>query len=125
MKNREFNRLFVPLSSDPFQWFASGRKRWELRRYGRQYTTDHVILGRTVELRKGYSNRESVLWGTIVDVRRAPGIRDFFRQVPFAEVIPVAGSEEEAIQMATKILALTDAQSQEVLGFCVELRQKS
>jgi ASC-1-like (ASCH) protein len=111
------NRLFVPLSAEPYQWFSSGQKHWELRRYGRQYTERHVWPHRTVELRHGYSDPNRSLWGTIVAVQRAENLKDFFDQVPYTQVIPSANSLKEAIITAKKILGLSSEQSGPVLGF--------
>src|SRR5258708_2524794 len=71
------DRLFVPLADQPFAWFRSGHKKWELRRFGRQYTLKHVRVGRRVELRRGYRGPD-VLWGEILDVVEANGVDDFF-----------------------------------------------
>jgi ASC-1-like (ASCH) protein len=108
--------LFVPLADQPFAWFRSGRKRWELRRFGRQYTPKHVRVGRRVELRRGYKGPE-VLWGEIVEVIQANGIEDFFSKVYFKEVVPVAESREDAVEIATKILNV-EADTR-LLGFAV------
>src|SRR5438445_4843431 len=73
------DRLFVPLASEPFDWFLGGRKRWELRRFGRQYTHVHVKIGRPVELRRGYSSKQ-VLCGQITNVVQADGLCEFFQK---------------------------------------------
>lgn len=112
------DRLFVPLADGPFRWFASGEKSWELRRLGRQYTPKHLAPGRRVELRRGYSNTTSVLWGRISDVREAPGIEAFFELVDYRKVVPTAKSRAEAVQMATDILGAKDDR---VIGFAVDL----
>ena len=83
-------RLFVPLSSEPYSWFLSGEKRWELRRYGRQYTVAHVREGRQVELRLGYRSQQQSLWGHIVRTVEANSLDSFFKEVPFRLVIPIA-----------------------------------
>lgn len=108
----------MPLAGEPFRWFQCGQKRWELRRYGRQYTERHVIAGRSVELRHGYSSDVS-LWGRIDRVITADSVKKFFELVPFREVIPLADSVEEAIAIANRILG-TDGQGP-VLGFKVKL----
>jgi hypothetical protein len=91
------NRLFVPLSSEPFNWFRSGQKRWELRRYGRQYTPAHLTPGRRVELRRGYRSQEDALWGRVAHMVEATSLAAFFEKVPFHLVIPIARSREEAL----------------------------
>jgi hypothetical protein len=110
------DRLFVPLASEPFNWFCSGRKKWELRRFGRQYTPKHVRVGRRVELRRGYRGPDA-LWGKILDVIEANGVDDFFDKVPFEEVIPVATSREHAIKIATGMLRVNT--NIPLLGFAV------
>src|SRR5262245_24971523 len=89
------DRLFVPLAKQPFAWFRSGQKKWELRRFGRQYTRKHVRVGRLVELRRGYKGPDA-LWGEILDVVEANSVDDFYNKVHFKEVIPVANSREHA-----------------------------
>ena len=115
-------RLFVPLASAPFDWFRSGRKRWELRRYGRQYTTRNIMPGRTVELRRGYGSQTDVLWGTVTQTVTAGSLSEFFDRVPYELVIPTAKDKSEAVSIATSILRLAPEQSTALLGFEVTLR---
>ncbi len=115
------DRLFVPLASAPFAWFQSGKKRWELRRHGRQYTSDHVCPGRAVELRRGYSDPDQALWGIVADVHKAGSLEAFFRRVPRREVLPEAGSYAQAFADACRILGIVDAAATPVLGFQVAL----
>jgi len=114
--DRVEDRLFVPLAEEPFNWFCSGQKKWELRRFGRQYTLKHVRVGRRVELRRGYRGPDA-LWGKILDVVQANSMDEFFNRVPFEEVIPVATSREHAIKIATDILGV-DLKTP-LLGFAV------
>lgn len=111
------DRIFVPLASEPFLWFASGRKRWELRRLGRQYTPRHLVPGRRVELRRGYSDKKSALWGTLTEIRQAPSIAHFFDDVDFREVIPNALDREDAVRIAVQILG---EEHTPVIGFRVD-----
>ncbi len=115
-------RVFVPLAKEPFRWFAEGHKKWELRRYGRQYTERHVKAGRHVELRHGYSSNRS-LWGVITDTVKAKSIRDFFARVDYGVVIPTAKSREEATQIAERILNIPENAEVPVFAFRVELRK--
>jgi hypothetical protein len=108
--------LFVPLANQPFAWFRSGRKRWELRRFGRQYTLEHVRVGRRVELRRGYRGPDA-LWGEILDIMLANGLEDFFSKVYFKEVVPIAESREDAVKIATEILNVES--NTPLLGFAV------
>jgi hypothetical protein len=110
------DRLFVPLADEPFGWFRSGKKKWELRRFGRQYTRKHVRVGRRVELRRGYKGPDAI-WGEVLEVMEASGVVDFFNKVDFKEVIPVAESREHAIRIATDILRVDP--NTHLLGFSV------
>lgn len=123
MNQSSRSRLFIPLASAPFDWFQSGRKHWELRRYGRQYTEKHVAPGRSIELRKGYSDPTKALWGTVVRTVRAGSLRQFFEKVPFGLVIPPARTQEEAISMSATILGISECEEIDLLGFEVTLRR--
>lgn len=116
-------RLFVALAREPFSWFESGQKLWELRRYGRQYTEKHVKTGRAVELRKGYACPDRALRGVISHVRQASCLREFFENVPYSEVIPTAVSREDAILRASRILAIPLDSQIAVLGFRVDVQR--
>lgn len=120
-KDRDERRLFVPLSSGPYEWFCSGRKTWELRKLRRQFTPKHVRLGRRVELRRGYSSKRDALWGTIVEVVQAEGLDEFFSKVPFRQVIPEVHSLSEAKEVATRILSIKEPRSEALLGFKVSI----
>ena len=113
------DRLFVPLASGPFNWFLSGRKLWELRRYGRQYTERNVRVGRFVELRKGYNSHETI-WGKVAEIINANSINEFFEKVPFNYVIPIAQSTNDAIEIASNILG-KDKDNSAFLGFNIEI----
>lgn len=113
----QIKRLFVPLASQPFRWFESGEKRWELRRFGRQFNDKRVCIGREVELRRGYSTQDSI-WGEINSVVVADSIADFFKKVPFSEVIPIAENLHGAVQIAQQIIGNSD---QKVIGFRVDI----
>jgi hypothetical protein len=69
-----------------------------------------------VEFRRGYRGRE-VLWGEIVAVIEADNIEEFFRKVPFREVIPTASSVEEAIAISSGILKVEA--NTPLLGFAI------
>jgi hypothetical protein len=121
----KIDRLFVPLARDPYDWFRSGDKKWELRRRRGQFTERHVYSGRRVELRLGYSDRERAAWGIISAVVTANDLQSFFRVVPFREVIPAACSVEEAIECTSEILSLSPNKHVPLIGFRVELDRKS
>lgn len=114
------DRLFVPLAADPYSWFANGSKRWELRQSRGPWTTAHVRERRRVELRHGYRDPSSALWGTIAEVRVWDSIDACFASLPFDTVIPPAISREAAIRQASDILAM-EPRAGAVIGFRVEL----
>lgn len=115
------SRLFVPLSSAPFDWFASGEKLWELRRYGRRFNTAQLQVGRPVELRRGYNTCDSI-WGAVDTVVIAESISEFFQKVPFKQVIPTAEDVTTAVEIATDIIGSDD---QKVIGFRVSTNAES
>lgn len=88
---------------------------WELRRFGRRFNDKQLRIGRTVELRRGYSTPDSI-WGEIANVIIADNITEFFKKVPFKEVIPVAESLGSALEIAHRILG---SENQKVIGFRV------
>lgn len=121
MSSEEVDRLFVPLAAGPFSWFQSGKKTWELRRCGRQYTDKNIRLGRRVELRMGYTDPGRALWGVIVNIEQAATVSEFFKKVPYELVIPVATSLAEAVTLTSSILGLQPDNCGPVLGFEVDL----
>jgi hypothetical protein len=114
-------RLFVPLSIKPYEWFLCGRKAWELRKCARQFTPDHIRIGRPVELRLGYARPERSLWGQIVDVVIADSLADFFDRVDWRQVLPDSIDREHAERSAREILRLDANDSRPVIGFRVDL----
>lgn len=96
--------LFVPLSTEPFRWFQSGKKTWEMRRARGAFLPARLTLGRPVTLRRGYSTSDN-LHGTIGTVIDGQTIQEVFNRLFYwFELIPVASSESEAIDMCSKIL---------------------
>lgn len=97
-------RLFVPLSQDPFSWFAGSKKTWELRRARGQFTERHIYPGRPVELRLGY-NTNKKLWGVINKVITGNSIDSVLTKIgDFQSVIPTATSLLDATEKAHRIL---------------------
>lgn len=97
-------RLFVPLSQDPFLWFANNKKTWELRRARGQFTERHIYPGRPVELRLGYSTNKK-LWGVINKVITGESIESVLAKIgDFQSVIPIASSLADAAEKARTIL---------------------
>lgn len=123
MVEKNNKRLFVPLSNGPYSWFQSGMKKWELRKYGRQYTEKHVYVGRAVELRRGYSNPMDALWGEIEMVEFSNNLISFFDVIDFALVIPTATSKQEALSLAASILNIQVDQPRKLIGFKVKIRR--
>ncbi|MFH1173946.1 MAG: hypothetical protein V1725_02330 [archaeon] len=95
-------RLFVPLMTAWFEAFTSGRKTYELRGYGRQYTEKNVYPGKEVELRKGYSGAS--LHGTIGEVVIG-SLDDILEQVPYRAIMPDARTRSEVKENAQALLA--------------------
>lgn len=98
-----YERLFVPLASEPFNWFLSGQKKWELRKADRQYTKKYVYKGRMVELRKGY-NTDEKLFGQVDNVVESVSLEGIFEKASFKEIIPIAKNKSEAISISLEIL---------------------
>lgn len=106
------DRLFVPLKTEHYRNFEQGDKRWELRGVNDQYNCETVRLGRTVELRRGYSTGDS-LWGEIT-------ARDTFRDlhsVEYYQQITPGKSKAEFLQSAEELLG----QYEEYIAFRVAL----
>lgn len=51
-------RLFVPLKSEPFEWFRSGKKEWELRGISTRFNPDTVRKGPQGRAEEGVQRRE-------------------------------------------------------------------
>ena len=100
-------RVFVPLSTIPYNWFKNGNKKWELRRYSRQYTEKNIVKNRLVELRCGYSNKEKAIWGIITDFYIYKNIESIYQNINFKEITPEALNEIEAIETSKEILNIT------------------
>lgn len=112
----------MPLASEPYRWFQSGRKHWELRKNARQFTERHVRPGRSVELRLGYRDSQSAIWGEIVEVVSAPSLRVFFQQVDWRTVLPECLNMQNAIETAQRILNLPEGTSVPVVGFKINVQ---
>ena len=94
------DRLFVPMCRRQFLLFQSGRKTFEVRQRGRQWTKQFVTQGRRVEIRLGYSKAYKALWGMIGLVYEVSSIDELFKEVPFKKVMPVAAGLGTAKQLA-------------------------
>jgi hypothetical protein len=118
------DRLFVPLATDPYRWFESGVKQWEVRRMTGSFSLEHVRLGRLVELRRGYSTPDSI-WGHVAGIVVAESLADLYRKVPYLQVTPLAASLDEALAVASKILGIDPDQATALIAFRVECDRSS
>lgn len=118
------DRLFVPLASLAYSWFASGDKQWEVRRLGRGFSLNHVRVGRRVELRRGYSTPDSI-WGTISQVVTAESLEDLYQKINFAEAIPSAVDVGEAIVQTGLILRTDPREPLGIIAFRVMLDEQA
>ena len=88
------NRLFVPLSTEPFLDFKERGKQYEVRSCERGFSEKFVYSGRKVELRKGYSGES--LWGVIGEVVTG-SLEDIFDKVDYRLIEPGFDSIEDSI----------------------------
>jgi hypothetical protein len=93
----------IALPPETFRWFAEGGRRWEVRRYGRDFIERFVYPGRAVELRRGH-RPDDALTGRIASVVVAEDLAALFAQISYREVIPDAASAEEAVEIARRLL---------------------
>lgn len=122
-KREIFRRLFVPLAREPYDWFASGEKKWEIRKQRGNFSEGQVALGRPVELRLGYRNASSSFWGIIVEVIQATSLVGVFEAVPFNQAIPGAKDLASALSIASRILRISPDQRIDagIVAFRVQL----
>ena len=80
-------RLFIPLCSDPFNWFLSGEKEWELRKQSGQFNPDRIEIGSYAELRRGYSAKNGICWGKVTDCKSFTSLKDVFSVIPYQKII--------------------------------------
>lgn len=104
-------RLFVPLTKESFIDFRDNGKEVEVRKNERQYTVKTVFTGRPVELRLGYSGRESI-WGTIGDIVVGTW-DDIFHYFPLQRIEPSALTIEYAIGENIRLMGI----SQSIIAF--------
>lgn len=124
-KREVCRRLFVPLSRDPYSWFSSGQKQWEIRRQRGAFSEGQITVGRRVELRLGYRDASSSLWGEIAEHVHADSLVDVFKRVPYQRAIPVAQEMNSALAMASQILRLAPDQKTGISAFRVHLDEPS
>ncbi|MBR9700982.1 hypothetical protein GOV11_03905 [Candidatus Woesearchaeota archaeon] len=99
------DRLFVPLSSEPFEDFINNGKQYEIRAHARNFSNKFVYTGRDVELRKGYSG--SSIWGTIGDVF-VDTLDSIMDNVDYRLIEPRAQSRKDAIRENIEQIGLHD-----------------
>jgi len=95
------DRLFVPLSTEPFLDFKERGKQYEVRACERNFTESFVYSDREIELRKGYSGES--IWGHIGEVYTGT-LEEIFKQVNYSLVEPQSNSLGDAIQVNKEIL---------------------
>jgi len=108
-------RLFVPLSKQPYLDFSLNGKEVEIRKYGRNFTEKTVFSGRRIELRLGYSGK-SAIWGNIEEVI-VGSLDDIFKHYELANVEPGANSKEDAISENIQLLGPSD----KYIGFSIKV----
>jgi ASCH domain len=108
-------RLFVPLSAEPFEWFSSRGKQWEVRRNNGAFRADRLTCGRRVELRRGYTGDS--LWGTLTEAVSASNAAELFAHVHYAVTVPTVASRSDAIAFVEGLLG----EDQELVAFRVAL----
>lgn len=93
--------LFVPLKRQPFEAFAAGSKRWEIRRLEGQWAK--AAPGMQARLRLGYSGAGELrrVVGRIVT---APDAGALMAAVPWREALPYAESMETAADLVRLML---------------------
>ncbi len=94
------DRLFVPLKGEFYRAFESGAKTWELRGVNDQFNPDTVRVGRSVELRRGYSTDDS-LWGVVTAVRTFETPDEIIETFPYEQIRPGADPAELRDSIAT------------------------
>jgi ASC-1-like (ASCH) protein len=112
-------RVFVPLAKEPYNWFASGRKKWELRRCIRQYSDKNIQTGKVVELRCGYSDPSKAIWGVIEETRIYGSLNNVFEDINYDEIIPIASNLGQAIDLTNEILNLESYHNTRLIAFKV------
>ncbi|KJS02227.1 MAG: hypothetical protein VR65_06165 [Desulfobulbaceae bacterium BRH_c16a] len=87
--------LFIPLIKKYFEDFAAGKKKIELRRYGKRWNEKTCTVGREVVLSCGYGKKNR-LRGRICKFRKqcgtafSPGYQNDIRQVYGSVEIDIA-----------------------------------
>lgn len=95
------NRLFLPLTSIWHELFKSGHKTWELRKVSNRFNEKTVVVGRDVELRRGY--KYDPIFGTITDVAIVDSWDNFSDDIKIG-IFPKVVDEKESIEFLNNYL---------------------
>lgn len=102
------DRLFVPLNTEHYENFQQG-KEIEVRGYGSQYNNHKTVLvGRRVELRKGYNTNQSI-FGEIEEVWVFTDVWEMLTQLPIEKINPNIESKKELEKQIKELLSDYDA----------------
>lgn len=105
---KEKDRLFTPLSSEPYEDFKSRGKLVEVRKVSPNFNRKTVYVGRRVELRKGYSGESingvitHVLEGTLKDIFDFYGLEKI--EPRFNTIIEAIEDNEALLGIAEKYI---------------------
>ncbi len=99
-------RLFIPLCTEPFIWFETGKKEWELRKCSHVFNPDNIYIGETVELRRGYIAKNGVIWGKVTDCKTFTSLKEVFSDIPYNRIV-VAEDEMKAAQYICSLMDIS------------------
>ena len=112
-------RLFIPLCSDPFNWFETGEKEWELRKKSKQFNPDYIEIGSYVELRRGYIAKNGVSWGRVTDCKAFSSLNDVFALIPYNKIVR-ADSTEYAVDYVCALLEISPDTQVDLVAIKIE-----
>jgi len=106
LKAEIIKELFVPVTSTVFDWYYNDKKIFELRTYGKKWNEKYIYKNRPVKIRKGY-NTKSEIRGKIGKIVIG-SIEKIFIKIPFKEIVPIAKTEEFALEIINSILPASE-----------------
>ena len=112
-------RLFIPLCSDPFTWFETGEKEWELRKQSKRFNPENIEIGSYVELRRGYVAKNGVSWGRVTDCKTFSSFKDVFSSIPYHKIVR-ADNEEQAVDYICSLLDLSPDTQVDLVAIKIE-----
>lgn len=112
-------RLFIPLCSDPFNWFESGEKEWELRKKLKQFNPNNIEIGSYVELRRGYVAKNGVSWGRVIDCKTFSSLKDVFASIPYQKIVR-ADNAEQAVDYVCNLLGISPDTQVDLVAIKIE-----